>query len=154
MTDVVARPLTGRKFFAIIASCFAVIITVNLTLAYQAVRTFPGLEVKNSFVASQAFDTHRQAQQALGWDVSARLDRNVLVLDIQKDGRPVVPTITSAVLGRATNVSQDITPVFEHDGQVFVAPADLGPGNWNLRLIAEADDGTVFQQRIIVQVKK
>jgi nitrogen fixation protein FixH len=29
---------------------------VNLLMAYQAISTFPGLEVKNSYVASQKFD--------------------------------------------------------------------------------------------------
>lgn len=154
MTQATARPLTGRMFFAIIASCFAVIIAVNLTLAFKAVQTFPGLEVKNSYVASQSFDANRAAQQALGWDVAAKLDDKKLILNIDRAGVPVVPKITSAVLGRATNVAQDIEPVFYHDGDTFVAPVNLGPGNWNLRLVAEAADGTVFQQRIIVRVPK
>ena len=50
---------------------FGVIIAVNLTLAFNAVRTFPGLEVKNSYVASQSFDADRAAQNALGWDGAA-----------------------------------------------------------------------------------
>ncbi len=152
MIDTPARPLTGRMVFAIFAGCFAVIIAVNLTLAFQAVNTFPGLEVKNSYVASQGFDANRAAQEALGWDVSADVDGKRLILTIDQDGAPVVPTIVSAVLGRATNVSQDVEPVFYHDGASFVAPVNLAPGNWNLRLVAEAADGTRFQQRIIVRV--
>ncbi|MDZ4134978.1 MAG: FixH family protein, partial [Paracoccaceae bacterium] len=41
--------LTGRKVLVITVSAFAVIIGVNLLLAYKAVSTFPGLEVKNSY---------------------------------------------------------------------------------------------------------
>ena len=48
--------LTGRKVFFITAGAFAVIIGVNVTMAVLAVGTFPGLEVKNSYVASQSFD--------------------------------------------------------------------------------------------------
>ncbi len=154
MNSTTARPLTGRMVFAIFAGCFAIIIGVNLTLAFQAVRTFPGLEVKNSYVASQSFDNNRQAQEALNWDVSAQVDGRLLHLNINRDGQPVKPKITSAVLGRATNVSQDVEPVFYHNGEAFVAPVNLGPGNWNLRLVAEAEDGTIFQQRIIVRVLK
>ena len=60
-----ARTLTGWHAAAIFGSFFGVIITVNLALAYSAVHTFPGLEVKNSYVASQNFDARRDAQEKL-----------------------------------------------------------------------------------------
>ena len=146
------KPLTGRKFALIVCSAFAVIIAANLTLAYHAVATFPGLEVKNSYVASQSFDADRSAQQALEWDVAAQVENNLLTLRILHDGQPVAPKIHSAVLGRATNISQDETPEFHFDGQAFTAPVSLAEGNWNLRLVVEAADGTLFKQRVIVTV--
>ena len=152
MTDVSAgKPLTGRKVFAIVASGFAVIITVNLTLTYQAVATFPGLETHNSYVASQSFDADRAAQEALGWDVGAFVQGGELRLRILQGSLPVEAKIISAVLGRATNVAQDQTPVLVFDGQDYVAPVDLARGNWNLRLVAQAADGTLFRQRVIVR---
>ena len=48
----VGKELTGRKVLAITVGFFAVIIAVNLFMAFKAVGTFPGLEVKNSYVAS------------------------------------------------------------------------------------------------------
>ena len=57
--------ISGRHVFAGFALAFGVIISVNLTLAYNAVQTFPGLEVANSYVASQQFDANRAAQEAL-----------------------------------------------------------------------------------------
>lgn len=144
------KPLTGRKVLLMTGSAFAVIIGVNLTLAYKAVSTFPGLETKNSYVASQSFDADRAAQEALGWDVGAFVQGGELRLRIWRDGMPVQAKIISAVLGRATNVAQDQTPVLVFDGQDYVAPVDLAEGNWNLRLVAQAADGTTFRQRIIV----
>ncbi len=132
---------------------FSVIIGVNLTLAYNAVRTFPGLEVKNSYVASQSFEQERSDQLALGWDVSARVEDGELQLSILQDDRPVGPEILQAVFGRATHDNADQTPDFTFDGRVFSAPVDVAPGNWNLRLKARAEDGTVFQQRIVVAVE-
>lgn len=152
MTDTAAKPLTGRKVLAFTCAAFAVIIAVNLTLAYKAVATFPGLEVKNSYVASQNFDANRAAQLALGWDVKAELSGGTLRLSFDKDGRAVRPKIVSAVLGRATHIASDQTPLFGWDGRAFVAHPDLGKGNWNLRLVAEAADGTIFRQRVIVKV--
>ncbi|MEM6406795.1 MAG: FixH family protein [Pseudomonadota bacterium] len=145
------KELTGRHVFAIFALGFGTIITVNMTLAYSAVATFPGLEVKNSYVASQSFDRDRAAQLALGWDVAARLQGEKLVLSITRDGGPVVPEIEAAVFGRATSVKADQEPQFSFDGQNFVAPVEAGAGNWNLRLTLRAPDGTRFQQRVIVE---
>lgn len=131
---------------------FGVIISVNMTLAYNAVKTFPGLEVANSYVASQTFDKNRNAQVALGWDVSATLNHDVLSLVIVENDRAISPTIEQAIFGRATHVGQDQTPVFEFDGHALRAVINGGKGNWNLRLRARSEDGTLFEQRVIVEV--
>lgn len=129
---------------------FGVIISVNLTLAVSAVRTFPGLEVKNSYVASQGFQLRQDAQEALDWRVGAWVEGNVLFVQFMADGSIVEPTIESAIFGSATHVGNDQHPVFEFDGTRFIA--DIMPinGNSNLRIVALASDGTLFQQRIIV----
>ena len=133
-----------------IVSAFGVIIAVNVTLAVNAVRTFPGLETKNSYVVSQKFEATRAAQKDLNWDVAAWVEGDQLTLRIQQNGKPVAPEIVSAVFGRATSVAQDQVPEFTYANGVFVAPIKAGQGNWNLRLKAMADDGTVFEQRVIV----
>ena len=143
--------LSGKHVAAMFISGFGLIIAVNLTLAWNAVQTFPGLEVKNSYVASQTFDADRAAQLALDWDVSAYLQGNQLVLEIAKDGQAIEPEIVSAVFSRATSVRVDQTPQFTFDGSAFSAPVEAEPGNWNLRLVARAADGTMFRQRIIVE---
>lgn len=133
---------------------FGVIVTVNLTLAFNAVRTFPGLEVKNSYVASQVFDENRDAQLALGWDVSADVTDGLLRLEVLEDGSAITPEIVEATFGRATSVMQDQVPEFTDRGSAWVAPVEAGPGNWNLRIKMLADDGTLFQQRIVVRVHR
>lgn len=154
MEKATSRVMTGRKFLIIMIVAFSIIIAVNLTLAFQAVATFPGLEVKNSYVASQSFDVDREAQLALGWDVAATVDARQIRLSFRKDGAPVEPVIVSAVLGRATNVASDQEPIWVFDGNDFTAPVDLATGNWNLRLVARAENGTEFKQRVIVKVQK
>ena len=145
------RQITGRHVFIGFAAAFGVIIAVNLLLAWSAVKTFPGLEVKNSYVASQEFDDRRLAQQALGWDVSAHHRNGVLTLAItDPSGQPVRAQSLSAVLGRATHVKEDSEPEFHFDGQVYSAAVDLGDGNWNIRMVALAEDGTEFRQRVVL----
>ncbi len=144
------REIKGWHVAAVFVLAFGTIIAVNLTLAVNAVRTFPGLEVKNSYVASQSFDEDRRAQLALGWDVSAWIEDDELVLRIVQNGQPIAPRIERAVFGRATTVANDQTPEFQFDGSAMRAPITAGNGNWNLRIVAVAEDGTRFQQRIVV----
>ncbi|MEM6579129.1 MAG: FixH family protein, partial [Pseudomonadota bacterium] len=133
------KRLTGWHVLAIFVTGFSIIIGVNLTLAYNAVATFPGLETRNSFAASQTFQIEKAAQDALGWEVSATLEGETLTLYVDDPIGPVVPEITSATMGRATHVYDDLSPDFFHDGRAFVAQMpDLKPGNWNLRLEARA----------------
>lgn len=144
-------PITGAKFFAIFASFFVVIIGVNLVLAYQAISTFPGLEVANSYVASQTFDDDRAAQEALGWTAEARIEGAELVLSLtDMQGRPASPASIDAIFGRPTSVRDDQVPAFSFDGGVWRAPVVAGQGQWNLRLDVTAQDGTAFRQRIVV----
>ncbi|ABV92412.1 nitrogen fixation protein fixH [Dinoroseobacter shibae DFL 12 = DSM 16493] len=148
------KEFTGRHMLMVMLGAFGVIITVNLTMAYNAIGTFPGLEVKNSYVASQNFDKNRASQQALGWTTDVRLDDGVLHLVFtDKQGQPVRAELLSVTLGRSTHVRDDQTPPFRWTGRDFTAPVDLDGGNWNIRLVAQAEDGTQFRQRMVFYVK-
>jgi len=148
------KEFTGRHFLIIVVSAFALIIGVNLLLAYKAVSTFPGLEVANSYVASQNFNRDRAAQEALGWTVALSLDESNLVLSItDQAGIPVRVDKLGGTFGRATEIVDDQTPEFVFDGTNYVAPVKLARGNWNLRMIAYAQDGTKFRQRLVLHIK-
>lgn len=149
------RELTGRHVFLITASAFAVIIGVNLVLAWQAVATFPGIEVRNGYVASQSFEAERQAQEALGWTTETRLSGGILsVAFTGRDGRPVRVEGVEGLLGRATTTVDDQTTVFaEIAPGRYEAPVTVGRGQWVLHLIARAEDGTAFRQRISLSVR-
>lgn len=141
-------PLTGRKVLAMFVLGFGTIIAANLTLAWNAVATFPGVEVKNSYVASQRFEADRAAQEALGWTATVRLEGDGLRLDLRdREGRPIGDADLSGVLGRATLAAQDIRPDWRFDGEAWRAPAVLAPGNWDLRLVAVRGDAT-FRRRL------
>lgn len=148
-------PITGRKVFFGMAGAFGIIIAVNLFMAYSALSTFPGLEVKNSYVASQHFDEDRTAQLALGWTVAADVtDEELHVSITDAAGRPVEVAQIDATFGRATSVRDDQTPDFVFTGTRYVAPVTTAPGNWNLRMTAKAQDGTNFRQRVVVLVTR
>lgn len=143
--------ITGPKAFGIFASFFVVIIAVNVVLAVQAVRTFPGKEVENSFVASQGFDAERRAQEALGWTAEAYLSGGELVLRLTgPDGAPVRGATVAARLGRPTTMAEDVELALAFDGAAWRAPFAGSTGRWVLHLEAVAADGTPFRQRIEV----
>ena len=147
--------LTGQKVLAITVGAFAVVIGVNLTLAYKAIATFPGLEVRNSYVASQTFDADRAAQQRLGWTLASDYSSGQLRLTFRDaDGRPAPVQGLKVLVGRTTEARDDTRPRFVQaaDG-VFAAPLALHPGKWMLQVQASAPDGTGFRQRIDLFVK-
>jgi len=143
------REFTGRKALATFLGIFGVIISVNLFMAWNAIRTFPGLEVQNSFVASQGFNARLERQLALGWDIRVEVAEGELRVHItDPDGTPAAVADLTATLGRATHTRDDTTPEFTYLRGSFRAPVELEGGNWNLRLTATAPDGTLFRQRV------
>lgn len=148
------RKFTGRHAAAVFIGAFGIIITVNLAMAWNAVSTFPGLTVKNSYIASQSFNARRDAQEALGWTAKAELDDGRLVLSLRDaQGRPVRAATLDAVVGRPTHKREDFPADLSFDGQDYVAPAELGQGYWTVLVTAEAADGTAFEQRLQLSVR-
>jgi nitrogen fixation protein FixH len=140
--------LTGRHVFAITAGAFAVIIGVNLLLAVKAVTTFPGLEVKNSYVAGQGFDARKAAQEALGWTlVPVYEGGQVILIFTDRDGLPVKVQDLQVLVGRTTEASQDRWPTFRPELDTYRADVVLARGKWMVKVTARAADGTLFEQR-------
>jgi len=148
------RPLTGPKVLAIAVGAFGIIIAVNLVMAVEAARTFPGLETGHSYDDSQSFDRDRAAQDALGWDVRAAYGAGVLSIRIMApDGSPAAVRQMQALVGWATSTRDDVTPDFTWSKGVFSTPLALPDGNWNIRLTATAADGTPFHRRIPLPIR-
>ncbi|WP_333713398.1 FixH family protein [Yoonia sp.] len=139
---------TGWHMLALMLGMFGIIIAVNLWFAYNAIATFPGVEDRNAYVASQKFEVERQAQDALHWDVTTTLEDDVLTVAIlDAAGNPVRPEVLRAIFGRPTHVKDDQTPDFVWNGSALTAPVEAGIGNYNLRLELLAEDGTHFRRR-------
>ena len=146
MTDT---PLKGRHVLGLFVAGFGIIIAVNLTLAFNAIRTFPGLEVANSYVASQNFDARRAAQDALGLTADVTYSGGVLRLTVDgPDGRRLDPSQFVAQIGRPTTQTSDAALTFDADG---AARIDLAPGRWRLDMRGATPE-TPFEQALLLEV--
>ncbi len=156
MSDDIQTPrgLTGWHVFAMFGGGFAIIIGVNLFMAFQAVSTFPGLEVSSSYADSQTFDVRRHAQDALGWEASVTTEgTDVTLALVDGEGRPVYPAELEALLTRPTTSANDQMLVLTRGPNgVLVAPADLAEGRWRLRLTGLARNGTEYRHNITFSV--
>lgn len=143
--------LTGRHVALMFIGGFGIIIAVNIALAVNAVRTFPGLEVQNSYVASQEFDAKRDAQERLGWTTEIGHENGYLVVKIEgADGKP-------ASVG--TLVVHVARPTEPKDGQAVAIRADgtsrvkLDPGLWRVDVQATGPGGTDYEYRAMIEVR-
>ena len=99
--NIAEKPLTGRHVFAIFILAFGIIIGVNIFMAYSAIKTFPGVEVENSYIASQTFDQRKFDQIGLGWVTHASYENGQLEFSIRdQDGNAIHAGIVDAVIGR------------------------------------------------------
>ena len=148
--------ITGTKVLIFTTSAFAVIIAVNLLLAYKAIATFPGLEVENSYVASQTWDAEKKAQDLLGWQLAPSYDPDAQTLNLtftDAAGGAVQVARLDVLVGRTTEAKDDLRPQFVDSMGTYSAKAPLAPGKWMMLVEAYAADGTLFRQRIDLMVK-
>ena len=148
-----AKPLTGRKVLAITVGAFGIIFAANMALVYSAIGSFPGLEVKNSYVASQSFNEEARAQEALGWTPSVSYADGQIQFALMTDTGGAFPPELTVEVGRLTHGREDqvlaLTPV----GDGYIADIDLTEGYWRIKVMATAEDGTAYNSRMELKVE-
>jgi nitrogen fixation protein FixH len=103
--------------------------------------------VPNSYVASQDFDTRRDAQAALGWTLDLGYADGALRLAITDPaGRAVRPATLGVTVGRPTTTRDDHLLVLEPTVGGYAGGVELPPGAWRVEIVAATEDGTAFYQ--------
>lgn len=149
-----SKPLTGRKVLCIALGAFGTIIAANMTLAVAAIGSFPGIEVKNGYVASQYFEAERAAQDQLGWSAAARHDGAGLVIELRDAAGALLSLdALTAHVGRPTGRAVDRTAELVPLGKGYEIPGDLDEGLWRIDLLAERGDDR-FRQHLTIRVVK
>jgi len=127
------RRFSGRHMTAILIAFFGVVIAVNLTMATFATRTFGGVVVENSYVASQKYNDWLAAaeqQQKLAWTIEPALDeQRHISVGLSIDGASV-SGFARHPLGREA----DVPLTFIMKGAEARTFNSLPPGRWNIHL--------------------
>ena len=152
------RTFTGWHMAAITISFFAVIIAVNLTLAFFASTSWTGLVVANSYVASQNFNRDAEIareQQALGWQMKLTVNRNLVQISIlDRENQAMAGLDIRATLQRPADEAGDQVLKLQDAGAgIYMANATIGGGVWVADITAEgsARKPVRFVQRIFVR---
>lgn len=141
------RRFTGWHMAAILISFFSVVITVNFVMARNAVRTFGGEVVENSYVASQRYNrwlAEAGAQERAGWNARSSIDaRGHLTTAISLAGTIVpdarVIAIARHPLGRVPD--RRIRMAWNPAAGRYVSIGYLPRGRWLLRIEVDAPRG-------------
>jgi nitrogen fixation protein FixH len=137
-------PWTGRKMLLAMLAFFGVIIAVNLTMAFLAVKDFRGTIVDSGYVASQDFNADRkrlEAQKARGWKIEASHAGGAPLMRFsQPDGRPITGLALTVRAMRTADQRADRSLTLVETGPgLYAANEALDPGQWRLAFIAEGE---------------
>lgn len=153
MTTRARRPfeLRGWHVLTMLLTFFGIVIAVNVLFAVIATRSFPGEDVRRSYLQGLRYNdtlAERRAQAALGWRAAVTLrgdaaDARVEVSLTDRDGRPLAGLNIGGDLRRPTQQRLDRPLVFtaEGAGRYVARVSDLPPGVWRLRARAEGASG-------------
>jgi len=130
------KRFTGKHMFAILVGFFGTVMAVNFTMASFATSTFGGIQVENSYVASQKFNgwlAKAEAQEALGWEViTSRDNGGRLLVSAKGPGQGAILT-ASARQPLGNHPDQQLT--FERNAQgQFISAEALPTARWIVRL--------------------
>ncbi|MFO1033512.1 MAG: FixH family protein [Hyphomicrobiales bacterium] len=160
MTQATApkQAFTGWHMAMIMAVFFGVIIAVNVVLAVISVKSFTGLVVENSYVASQTWekDTAVLAQDAQ-MDIHPKLSAaggSVKLAFTTAAGDAVDVSSVALTLGHPVSASTDVPLTFQQTGKgTFEAAAALTGKNWEGEMTATLANGTQWKRIVRVDAE-
>jgi nitrogen fixation protein FixH len=145
--------LRGWHVLAAVLAFFGAVIAVNVVFAVYAVQSFPGEDVRRSYLQGLQYNdtlAERRAQAALGWQARAALRERdggavVEVTLSTRDGVPVDGALLTGDLQWPAASQFDHNLTFEPagDGRYVAQVGELRAGRWRLRANAERGEGVL-----------
>ena len=151
-----ARPekeLKGWHVLLIMLGFFGVMFSVNGVFLFHAITSFPGEDIKKSYVQGLSFNdtlADRAAQAELGWTAEAGLvDDHLIVRLNDAADAPLSSQLVVGELRRLATKRDDRTISFQSrlHGEYAAQVGALAPGQWLLRVnVFDAQGDTVVFQ--------
>jgi nitrogen fixation protein FixH len=156
-----AKPLRGHHVLFWLGGFFGLMFLANGIFVYFAVRTFPGEDVRKSYLTGLDYNRTleaRAAQSASGWQATAALETDgvlgsvparLVVRLTRADGSALETLAVQAELRRTTTDVEDIHVTLQPVGERGYISNELPlcEGLWELRLMASGPDGERFEAR-------
>jgi nitrogen fixation protein FixH len=152
-----SRGFTGLHMWILAIAFFGVIVAVNVGMAVVASRSWTGLVVDNSYVASQQFEEKRvahEAQQSAGWQAILTYAPGAAKLVIVDGARsPIDLGDVSIKLNRPVGVHDDkVLTMKRNPTGGYEATVDLPGGVWDATVTAPRTALGPFELRERIRV--
>ncbi|WP_018149375.1 FixH family protein [Henriciella marina] len=152
--------LKGWHVLLIFLAFFGVMFAVNGVFLYNAITSFPGEDIKKSYVQGLDYNDTleaRKEQVAAGWKIRAGVAGDRLRVEMDApEAMARRELIVTATMRRAVTSHDDVELTLSPDepGGVFSAALpDLAPGRWDVLVKAStADQDGVAQARKTVVI--
>ncbi|KCZ63879.1 hypothetical protein L53_05125 [Hyphomonas sp. L-53-1-40] len=152
--------LTGWHVFWIMVGFFGLMFTVNGIFLYHAITSFPGEDVRKSYLQGLDYNSTleaKAAQDLLGWSAAAgQYDENLVFNLVDAAGAPISARLVSVELRHPGTTTHDEIVVLEPygGGDYVTSIADLPAGRWDaqFQVFDIAGDEVVFRanKRIVI----
>lgn len=144
---------TGWHMAGVMVLFFGTIITVNLVMAWNASKSWSGLVVPNTYVASQQFngkvaEARALAASGIEGDLTVKEGR-IAYRVTDAGGVPLAADDVSAVFKRPVDERKDFTVALEPAGEgLFVADRAVPAGQWVVDISTKRGGEKVFHQTV------
>lgn len=158
MIEQTSGRFTGRHMLMIMLAFFGTIVSVNMTMVYFATHSWTGLVVKNSYVASQEFNTTTANLEKAAAGVHSAIVYNAGKLTVSLNdsmGKPVSASNVKLKLGRPSHDGEDriIALTAVADG-TFAVDHILAKGQWSGHVTADVVGHPHWQRPLRLLVKE
>ncbi len=144
---------TGWHMAGVMVLFFGTIITVNMIMAWNASKSWSGLVVPNTYVASQQFNgkvAEARALAASGIEGDLTVEEGRIAYRVtDAGGAPLAANDVSAVFKRPVDERKDFTVLLAPAGEgLFVADRAVPAGQWVVDISTKRDGEKVFHQTV------
>jgi nitrogen fixation protein FixH len=146
-----AHPFTGLHMLAVVFLFFGTIIAVNVAMVFAATGTFPGLVVKNSYVASQNYNellAEARLQEQAGWRAELTTRDGVISFRLADEaGRMQHGLDVRAIVGRPSTTMEDRELSLREGTDGYIAAESVATGLWEIDIEALRGETLVYRKR-------